>query len=47
MEDILWIEDNFESNLSFSFFPNPRVDITDFVNRHKMVAQENAFLISL
>jgi hypothetical protein len=38
MADMLWIEDNFENTPSFSFLTNSRVDMADFVNRHKMVA---------
>jgi hypothetical protein len=40
---MLWIEDNFESTLSFSFLINSRVDMADFVNHHKMVAWKSAF----
>jgi hypothetical protein len=45
MENMIWIENNFESTLVPQFFINSRIDMASFVNLHKMVARRSAFLV--
>jgi hypothetical protein len=45
MENMLWIEEIAESKPAPQFWTNSRIDISGFVNPHKVVVSGNAFLV--
>ncbi len=43
--NMLWIEEIAESKPAPQFLTNSRIDIAGFVNPHKVVVSDNAFLV--
>jgi hypothetical protein len=42
-ENMIWIEDIFESIPAHPFLTNSKADMADFVHPHKVFARKNAF----